>query len=67
MNSFTGLWAIINAAAIPAFGEVEWIPFSSFKKAVDVNLLGTVRVTQVFLPLVRKSKGNLKIIKFINF
>ena len=30
----------------------------SAKKQVSVNLLGTIQMTQVFLKLIRKSRGN---------
>lgn len=40
-----------------AFGEVEWVPLPVFRKAAEINLLGPIRVSQVFLPLVRRVKG----------
>lgn len=53
----TGLWALVNSSTWAAFGEVEWIPFAVYKQATEVNLLSVIRITQVFLPLVRKTKG----------
>ena len=52
-------WGVINNAGVAAFGDVEFIPVSSYKRQAEVNLWGTVRVTQAFLPFVRKSKGEL--------
>ncbi|KAK7863997.1 hypothetical protein R5R35_000104 [Gryllus longicercus] len=54
-----GLWAIVNNASWATFGEVEWVPYNVFKLAVDVNLLSVVRISQVFLPLVRKTRGRI--------
>nr|CAD7196025.1 unnamed protein product [Timema douglasi] len=57
----TGLWGVINNASWAPFGEVEWVPFKVYKQATDVNLLSVIRITQIFLPLLRKTKG-----RFIN-
>ncbi|XP_063243436.1 D-beta-hydroxybutyrate dehydrogenase, mitochondrial [Bacillus rossius redtenbacheri] len=54
-----GLWAVVNNASWSPFGEVEWVPFSVYRRAVDVNLLGVVRVSQAFLPLLRRTKGRV--------
>lgn len=48
---------MINNEQWAAFGEVEWVPLAVFRQAAEINLLGTIRVSQVFLPLVRKVKG----------
>lgn len=53
----TGLWAVVNSATWASFGEVEWVPFDVYKQSTDVNLLSVIRITQVFLPLVRRTKG----------
>jgi NAD(P)-dependent dehydrogenase (short-subunit alcohol dehydrogenase family) len=47
----------VNSATWASFGEVEWVPFDVYKQATDVNLLSVIRITQVFLPLVRRTKG----------
>uniref|UniRef100_A0A1B6CSP8 Uncharacterized protein n=1 Tax=Clastoptera arizonana TaxID=38151 RepID=A0A1B6CSP8_9HEMI len=54
-----GLWALINNVSWAAYGEVEWVPFEVFKEATNINLLSAIRVTQVFLPLIRKTKGRV--------
>uniref|UniRef100_A0A7G3AFF8 Putative d-beta-hydroxybutyrate dehydrogenase n=1 Tax=Lutzomyia longipalpis TaxID=7200 RepID=A0A7G3AFF8_LUTLO len=54
-----GLWAVIHCAAWVALGEFEWIPFNVLRKAIDINLLGTARLTQIMLPLVRRANGRL--------
>lgn len=55
----SGLWAVLNSATWAPFGEVEWVPFAVYNQAVEVNLLSVIRITQVFLPLVRKTKGRI--------
>ncbi|XP_049845791.1 D-beta-hydroxybutyrate dehydrogenase, mitochondrial-like [Schistocerca gregaria] len=54
-----GVWAVINNASIATFGEVEWVPFPVFQHATEVNLFSVVRITQAFLPLIRKTKGRV--------
>lgn len=54
----SGLWALVNNVSWAAFGEIEWVPIEVFRKTTDVNFISTVRVTQLFLPLIRKTKGN---------
>jgi len=55
---FSGLWALVNNEQWTAFGEVEWLPWEIFRHSLDVNVLGAIRITQAFLPLIRKAKGN---------
>ncbi|KDR23384.1 D-beta-hydroxybutyrate dehydrogenase, mitochondrial [Zootermopsis nevadensis] len=55
----SGLWAVVNSATWASFGEVEWVPFDVYKQSTDVNLLSVIRITQVFLPLVRRTKGRI--------
>ena len=52
------LWALINNAGMGTFGDLEWVPISTYKKIADVNVFGMIDVTKGFLPLIRKSKGN---------
>nr|CAD7573805.1 unnamed protein product [Timema californicum] len=40
-------------------GEIELMPVEIFQRIIEVNTIGSVRVTKAFLPLVRKSKGRL--------
>nr|CAD7260778.1 unnamed protein product [Timema shepardi] len=54
-----GLWAVINNAGILTTGEIELMPVEIFQRIIEVNTIGSVRVTKAFLPLVRKSKGRL--------
>lgn len=54
-----GLWAVVNIAQWVAMGELEWLPPSVTRHAVDINLIGTTRLTQVMLPLVRRARGRI--------
>ncbi|XP_075227849.1 D-beta-hydroxybutyrate dehydrogenase, mitochondrial isoform X2 [Lycorma delicatula] len=54
-----GLWALINNVSWAAFGEVEWVPIQVYQKAADMNLLSVIRTTQVFLPMIRKTRGRV--------
>ncbi|XP_016351530.1 17-beta-hydroxysteroid dehydrogenase type 2 [Sinocyclocheilus anshuiensis] len=56
----TGLWALVNNAGVLGYvcdGEI--LPIKMYKKCLDVNLIGSVEITQAFLPLIRQSKGRL--------
>ncbi|XP_023164926.1 D-beta-hydroxybutyrate dehydrogenase, mitochondrial [Drosophila hydei] len=54
-----GLWAVVHGAHWIALGELEWIPFAVLRKSLDLNLLGAARLTQIFLPLVRRAHGRV--------
>ncbi|KAK7113181.1 retinol dehydrogenase 16-like [Littorina saxatilis] len=53
------LWAVINNAGIATFTEIEWCSVDQFQRLLDVNVLGVVRVTKAFLPLLRQSCGRV--------
>ncbi|CAL1274927.1 unnamed protein product [Larinioides sclopetarius] len=53
------LWAVVNNAGIFKGFSVEMSTMDEFKDVLDVNFLGTVRVTKAFLPLLKKSKGRI--------
>ncbi|KAJ3584131.1 hypothetical protein NHX12_014627 [Muraenolepis orangiensis] len=65
-----GLWAVVNNAGISDWAETEWSTIDRYSKMVDINLLGCIRTTIAFLPLVRASKGRMvyvsSILAFIN-
>ncbi|KFM74352.1 D-beta-hydroxybutyrate dehydrogenase, mitochondrial, partial [Stegodyphus mimosarum] len=60
------LWALINNAGVCVYGEFEWQTWNQCQKQVEVNFLGTMRLTKAFLPLLRKSKGRVITITSIN-
>jgi NAD(P)-dependent dehydrogenase (short-subunit alcohol dehydrogenase family) len=51
--------ALVNNAGISAFGWAEMLPLNRYKRNMEVNYFGTVRMTQAFLPLLRASKGRV--------
>ncbi|GFR25901.1 estradiol 17-beta-dehydrogenase 2, partial [Trichonephila clavata] len=53
------LWAVVNNAGILKGFSVELSDINDFKKCLDVNTLGPVRVVKAFLPLLRQSKGRI--------
>ncbi|GBO44062.1 hypothetical protein AVEN_169567-1, partial [Araneus ventricosus] len=53
------LWAIINNAGISKGSEIEITSIQKIEEVIDVNLMGTIRVTKAFLPLLRRSKGRV--------
>ncbi len=48
-----------NAGILVTPGPVEFTPLSSFESMMQVNYLGTVRVTKSVLSLIRKSQGRI--------
>lgn len=52
----------MNNAAIMAFGEVEWQTVSMIENQIQVNLLGTIKLTKYFLPICRKYSGRVIIV-----
>ncbi|NWH99805.1 BDH protein, partial [Tichodroma muraria] len=57
--SSIGFWGLVNNAGISTFGETGWLPMETYEKFADVNLLGSIRTTLAFLPLLRKYKGRI--------
>lgn len=54
-----GLWALVHCETWCALGELEWVPFPVLRKALDVNILGAARLTQIMLPLIRRCNGRI--------
>lgn len=51
--------SIVNNAGIMIFGEFEWLTDEQIFQQLNVNLLGAMRVTKTFLPILRKYKGRI--------
>jgi len=61
------LFALVNNAGIMVSTEIEFGPVSLFENQLNVNCIGSIRVTKAFLPLLRKaSLINQKIVKKSN-
>lgn len=57
-----GLHGLVNNAGIADSVSLllsEWIPIDDYKRLMDVNLYGMIRVTSQFLPLVRAERGRI--------
>lgn len=48
-----------NAGVLGYVCDGEILPIKMYKKCLDVNFIGSVEITQVFLPLIRQSKGRI--------
>ena len=53
------LIGLVNNAGIPAAGPLELAPLAELRRALEVNLIGVVAVTQAFLPLLKTSRGRI--------
>lgn len=55
-----GLWGIVNNAgrALP-MGPSEWMTVEDFHSTLKVNMNGTIAMTMIFLPLIKKGKGRI--------
>lgn len=61
-----GLWGVVNNAGISMWGIVEWLTIDKFQRVIDVNLLGSIRTTLAFVPLIRKNKGRMVFLSSTN-
>ncbi|MBI5843629.1 MAG: SDR family oxidoreductase [Deltaproteobacteria bacterium] len=62
VSKFTGsegLAGLVNNAGIPMGGPLEFFNPDELQKGLQVNLLGHIRMIQLFLPLIRKRKGRI--------
>ncbi len=53
------LVAIINNAGIVVSGAVLYVPIDEWRKQLEVNLLGVIRTTQYFFPLLKKENSSV--------
>ncbi len=54
-----GLAGLINNAGIALAGPLEQTPIGALNRLFEVNLVGTVAVTQAMLPLLRRARGRI--------
>ncbi|XP_047995252.1 D-beta-hydroxybutyrate dehydrogenase, mitochondrial [Leguminivora glycinivorella] len=57
-NPSYSLYAVVNNAGVMTIGDFEWQTPDMIENAINVNLLGAMRVTSAFLPQLRKSSQN---------
>lgn len=54
------LWAIVNNAGLLTVGPIDWGDYqSSVESLVNVNLLGSIKMIRIFLPLLKQSTSSL--------
>jgi NAD(P)-dependent dehydrogenase (short-subunit alcohol dehydrogenase family) len=53
------LFAVVNNAGIAVAGPLEYLPLEDFRRAFEVNVFGTLAVTQACLPLLRRTRGRI--------
>ena len=54
-----GLAGLVNNAGVAVAAPIEFVPIAELRRALEVNLLGQVAVTQAFLPLLRIAQGRV--------
>jgi len=55
----TGVYAVVNNAGVCVCGEFDWQTWGQVESQVQTNLLGTLRVTKLFLPLLKRAGGRV--------
>jgi NAD(P)-dependent dehydrogenase (short-subunit alcohol dehydrogenase family) len=53
------LVGLINNAGISVGGPLEFVPIDRLRRQLEINVVSQVSVTQMFLPLLRKSQGRI--------
>jgi NAD(P)-dependent dehydrogenase (short-subunit alcohol dehydrogenase family) len=54
-----GLHGLVNNAGIGVAGPLEFIALEDWRRALEVNVVGQVGVTQAFLPMLRAARGRI--------
>ncbi|MCX4740920.1 SDR family NAD(P)-dependent oxidoreductase [Streptomyces antibioticus] len=57
---------LFNNAGLPCSGPVEVVPLDTWRRVFDVNVFGTVALTQALLPALVRSKGRVVNISSMN-
>ncbi|GAB6023728.1 hypothetical protein CHUAL_008487 [Chamberlinius hualienensis] len=54
-----GLWGLVNNAGIARGIVFDFAQIKDYREVLEVNFFGAINVTEVFLPLIKKSKGRI--------
>ncbi len=54
-----GLWGLVNNAGISFRAPLEYVPLPDLRKLFEVNVFGTLAVTQALLPMLRRARGRI--------
>jgi len=55
----TGLAGLVNNAGVALAAPLEYLPPDTFRRQLEVNVVGQLAVTQALLPLVRQARGRI--------
>lgn len=59
LSATSGLWAVVNNAGISKGEIFEFGLIQDYRDVLNVNFFGVVEVNEVFLPMVKKSRGRI--------
>jgi len=54
-----------NAGILVTPGPFEWTPLESYRRMMEVNIIGSAAVTKSVLPLIRESQGRIVLVASI--
>lgn len=54
-----GLYGLVNNAGIVVSAPLEALPLAALREQLEVNVIGTLAVTQAMLPLLRRTVGRI--------
>ncbi|HYZ16587.1 MAG TPA: SDR family oxidoreductase [Candidatus Acidoferrum sp.] len=61
-----GLYGLVNNAGIAVSAPLESVPLDALREQFEVNVFGTLAVTQAMIPLLRRSLGRVVMISSIS-
>jgi NAD(P)-dependent dehydrogenase (short-subunit alcohol dehydrogenase family) len=62
----TGLWGLVNNAGAVYAGPMEHLPVDSLRDQLEVNVVGTLALTQACLPALRRARGRIVNVSSVN-
>lgn len=60
------LVGLVNNAGVPVAGPLELVPLDAVRRAFEVNVIGALATTQIFLPALRAGGGRVVMISSIS-
>jgi NAD(P)-dependent dehydrogenase (short-subunit alcohol dehydrogenase family) len=61
-----GLWGLVNNAGVVVAGPIEYVSPQALRRQFDVNVFGTLELTQTCLPLLRAARGRIVNVSSVN-
>jgi len=62
----TGLWGLVNNAGVVYPGPMELLPLDALREQLEVNVVGTLALTQACLPSIRLARGRIVNVSSVN-